>query len=423
MNYNIFLERFGLDPNDFVNKEPAIIKDNDIIIYEVIQDTSKRFCPTCGVKGLVKDHSWVNISLNTTIGLKEELRIYKTRFYCPICKKSFTPSIKGIERYSKISNITKDKIIEEFKEVQSYSNIAARYNISTTEVINIFDKEYKYVPRLSLPEYLCIDEKHFESDFESKYCVIISDFFTGEIIDVIKNRQMPYLEEYFDNISQRERDKVKVFISDMYDGYLRIKNKYFPKALFVIDLFHVIKQLTDTVKKLRIRTYNQFCFEDSIEKHFMKQNWKVFLCDLRKICNKTYYSRKYDINVSYGDMIINCIKMNHAFWDGYNILQDLFTYKYYESYKETERFIDWIISRLIGSGDELLIKVAKTYSTWKVGIINGLSKRASGRRFTNAIAETNNSHIQKIIAVSYGYKNFERFRKRVLIIRTYKKGS
>lgn len=423
MNYNTFLERFGLNPDDFVNKEPAIIHEGNSIIYEVTQDTSNKFCPICGVKGLIKDHSWTKISLNTTIGLEEEIRIYKTRFYCPICKKSFTPSLRGIERHAKISNITKEGIIKEFRNVQSFSSIASRYQLSTTEVIKIFDKEFKYIPRLPLPEYLCIDEKHFEGDTEGKYCVVISDFFTGEIVDVIQNRQIAYLEAYFDKVSLRERDKVKVFITDMYDGYLRIKNKYFPKALFVIDLFHVIKQLTDTVKKIRIRTYNQYVYEESLERHFMKQNWKSFLCDLRKICNKAYYSRKYDTYISYGDIIMRCVKKNNAFWDGYNILQDLFTYKHYESYEDAERFINWIISRLKGSGDELLIKVGKTYSTWKVGIINGLSKRASGKRLTNAIAESNNSHIQRIIDVAYGYKNFDRFRKRILIIRTYKKGS
>ena len=229
------------------------------------------------------------------------------------------------------------------------------------------------------------------------------------------------INRYFESIPLRERDKVKVFISDMYDGYLKIKTKYFPKTLFVIDLFHVIKLLSEAVKKIRIRTYNQYAYEDSLERHFLKSNWKAFLCDETKICHKTYYSRKLDIYISYGEIILRCIKMNTSFWDGYNILQDLFRYKYYDGYQETEKFIDWIIKRLEGSNEELLIKVAKTYSQWRNGIINGLCKRSSGKRLTNAVAESNNSHIQRIIDVAYGYKNFERFRKRVMIIRTYKK--
>ena len=117
MNYNTFLERFGLNPDDFVNKEAVIIRDDNSIIYEVIQDTSNRFCPSCGCKGVVKDHSWSEISMKSTIDLNETLRIYKTRFYCPLCKKSFTPNLKGIERYSKTSDFTKEKIIEDHLEI------------------------------------------------------------------------------------------------------------------------------------------------------------------------------------------------------------------------------------------------------------------------------------------------------------------
>ena len=69
---------------------------------------------------------------------------------------------------------------------------------------------------------------------------------------------------------------------------------------------------------------------------------------------------------------------------------------------------------------ELLENVAKTYQKWKVGIIYGLAKNQIGRRFSNSIAENNNSHIQKVIDAAYGYKNFKRFRARVMLILTYK---
>ena len=167
--------------------------------------------------------------------------------------------------------------------VQSFSTIADRYNISINKVIDIFDDYTKVMPRRRLPKYLCIDEKHFKSETDGKYCVILSDFFSGEIVDILENRQMPYLDEYFKKIPLGERKNVKVFISDMYDGYSTIKNRYFPNGLFVVDLFHVIKLLTTAVNKLRIRTYNQNTNEGSIEHHFLKNNWEIFLKDLFKI--------------------------------------------------------------------------------------------------------------------------------------------
>lgn len=136
-----------------------------------------------------------------------------------------------------------------------------------------------------------LDEKHFEGDTNGKYCVVLSDFFTGEVIDVLPDRQMPYLDEYFSSIPLKERNIVEVFITDMYEGYSTVKNKYFKDAMFVIDLFHVVKLLTASINQIRIRTYNQIAIDDTIERLFMKTNWRYFLMDQFKINKNEYHSK------------------------------------------------------------------------------------------------------------------------------------
>lgn len=98
-------------------------------------------------------------------------------------------------------------------------------------------------------------------------------------------------------------------------------------------------------------------------------------------------------------------------------------YDKYETYSEAEKFVNRIISKLYASNDELLHKVADSYKKWKVGIINGLARNQTDRRYSNAIAESNNSHIQRVINVAYGYRNFKRFRARIMLILSYKKES
>ena len=58
---------------------------------------------------------------------------------------------------------------------------------------------------------------------------------------------------------------------------------------------------------------------------------------------------------------------------------------------------------------------------WKVGISNRISRSQNLIHYTNAIAEGLNNQLKTIIKAAYGYNNFERFRKRALIIITYKK--
>ena len=119
----------------------------------------------------------------------------------------------------------------------------------------------------------------------------------------------------------------------------------------------------------------------------------------------------------YGEIIFSCLKGSHAFWDGHNTFQELITYDKYH----TSNFINKIINKLRLSSDELLIKVAESYERWKGGIVNGLCKNQAKRRFSNSIAENNNSHIQRAIDIAYGYRNFKRFRARIMLLLTYKK--
>ena len=421
MDFNTILIRFGFDSSAFANKPMGCIKNDNGLIYEVEEEYKERICPFCNNQKLfIHDYKWIEVNLTSTIGFSEALRIKRIRYRCPKCGKTHTFPLQGIDRSKTISNFTLNAIRHEFYEIQSFTTIAARYDVSLNKVIDIFDKYTSYVPRRMLPEYLCIDEKHFEGESDGKYAVILSDFFTGEVIDVLENRQMPYLDEYFENISLKERNNVKVFISDMYDGYSSIKNKYFPKALFVVDLFHVVKLLTSAINKIRIRTYNQHTIDNTLEKHFMKTNWRFFLMDQRNIRKNEYHSKKFDCYISYGEIITRCLKLNMVFWDGYDVLQELLIYDYYNTYSDAERFMNRIIAKLYSSGDELLEKVADSYKKWKSGIINGLAKNQTGRRFSNSIAENNNSHIQRVIDVAYGYRNFKRFRARIMLILTYK---
>ncbi len=421
MDFNTLLTRFGFDSSNFVNKESEPIEIEGGFAYEVEEKFRARICPFCNNEVLhIHTYKWIQIRLNSTIELKEYLRIRRIRYKCPNCEKTHTFELAGIKQKKTISEFVKTAIKNEFYENQSFSTIAKRYSVSTNQVINIFDEYTKIMPRRALPKYLCIDEKYFATR-DGKYAVVLSDFFSNEVIDVLKNRQMPYLYEYFSSIPSKERENVKVFISDMYDGYSTIKNKFFPNALFVVDLFHVIKLLTAAINKLRIRTYNQYFYEDTVERHFMKTNWKFFLMDEMKIYKNEYHSKKFNVYIPYGEIILRCLKKNPDFWEGYKVMQELLHYDKYESYEEAKNFMDRIIKKLRSTGNELLCKVADSYTKWEPGIINGLSKNQSGRRYSNAIAESNNSHIQRIINVAYGFNNFDRFRAKIMLILAYKK--
>ena len=424
MNSNMFLMMFGLNPDDFEpgNEEP-IECDNGYII-DLIQKVqkNKRICPECGsTKCYVKGRYIANYKDFSPNGKLFYFNVTRLRLKCEVCGKTFSPQLHGLAPYSIYSKNVISKIIDELKTKATFSMVAKRYKVSVAFVIKLFDETYPYVPRGNLPEILCIDEFYFSRESEHKYCCCLVDFKNRELLDIVESRQKEYLDDYFNKISFNERDTVKYFVSDMFEGYERIKNKYFPNSIHIVDLFHVISLLTNTLNSVRLNVLKQRGTNEIYDK-FMKTFWDCFLCKFEKIPDK-YYSPQTDDGATYHycDMVTDCVKLDEDFWEGWNVLQDLLHYRWYGTYDESLLFIENISKRLKDTNNELLQKVGQSYHKWRYEIANGFTKNSYHIHISNGIAECINNNIKTIIKLSYGYRNFERFRKRCLIMYLYNK--
>lgn len=101
-------------------------------------------------------------------------------------------------------------------------------------------------------------------------------------------------------------------------------------------------------------------------------------------------------------------------------MYDLYRYQSYDTFFDALRFVTYIADRLLLAKDPALISVGNSYHKWKVEIANGLVRNKNDMHYSNGIAEAINNKIKTIVKISYGYQNFERFRKRVMLIYTYK---
>jgi transposase len=130
------------------------------------------------------------------------------------------------------------------------------------------------------------------------------------------------------------------------------------------------------------------------------------------------YSRKYASKIKIINRINFCWRTSYF---GYLALQDLFHFPYYSNYEESLKFIEFLSQKLDNSFSILLKKVGETYHRWRFEIANAFTVGNKEIRYTNAIAECLNNQLKTIIKSAYGYHNFERFRKRAILITTYRK--
>ena len=422
MNNNTLLLKLGINPDNFKNTIVDPIKTNAGFIYELQERTDVRTCPYCDSTSVyIKEYYFTNTKIANDSNINETLRIKRVRFKCKNCNKTFTNKLSGINYNCQISNFIKSQILKDFTSHLTFQQIADKYHISTTLAIKLFDDNFTYIPIGPLPEILCIDEIYFSRKADYKYVCVLVDYKTKTIYDIIKSRQLPYLIDYFSRFSQIALDNVSFFISDMYDPYAYIRKRFFKNATHVIDLFHIISQMTNVVNILRTRTMNRFSDKGSKEYNFMKSHWKLFLMNYHKVPDKFYTHKSSNVMLHYDEMITHCIKLNPDLWTAYNCLQDIYKYIHFYSYSETDKFISWMSKKLIDSNNDDLAKVGNTFLKWKPGICASFAKNQHNVYYTNAIAESMNNQLATILKSAYGYQNFERFRKRALLILKHSK--
>ena len=247
-----------------VIKELLDLKDLDnVVIVDVkVDDASKTktivvekvytpmFCPECNERMLSKGFYLRHVKhpvLDDGYQIIIELRQRKFRCSNKECNTYINEEFAFVERNKRTTYITPLLVLKDLKDITITCAYVARHrNVSETWV-HLVVMSYLKFDRLPLPEILCIDEVYLNICKDARYCVVLRDFLTGDIIDILPNRYEKTFENYFLHIPRQERLKVKFIISDMYEPYLKMPEKYFNKAVSIIDSFHVISWINNKI--------------------------------------------------------------------------------------------------------------------------------------------------------------------------------
>ena len=75
-------------------------------------------------------------------------------------------------------------------------------------------------------------------------------------MDILPSRKLDYLRDYLQSF-KKERDKVELVCSDMWDSYRTITHDYFPQAKHD-RLFHLKKEFYSKLDQIRIKVMKEF---------------------------------------------------------------------------------------------------------------------------------------------------------------------
>lgn len=407
MDYYSILSSLGVKENQI--KRYEVISENGETLFWIEIVPNQRTCPICSSLSNIKEYKIKTIKALSSFGSKTYIELKLPRYVCLSCGKTYTHDL-NISFNSLHKPIIKD-MIEDFSKIITFSDIAEKYNVSPTKVIDIFD-EYCPNIRANFDEVLCIDEFSNIRKSDDKYACILVDFKSHKIIDIIKNRTLPYLRQYFNKISLSVRDNVKFIITDMYEGYITIAKDYFHNSTIAIDPFHYVSYLTNAVQEIRRNLIkNGVYFKDQ---SWMGKHWRLITTNPKNLPNKLMTLSSGE-TISYEDRIRRYVRQDRDLEYAYLLLQDFYSVTRKLTYENSLSYIEYIINLMINSSIKELNLCGHTWNHYKEYICNSFIK-VNGNRLSNGPIEGINSRVKTLKKIYCGYRNPQRFYNRVILI-------
>ena len=381
---------------ELLNLEDVIITNVENIsdqlhIYVELPRT-KHICPCCGAEtDRVHDYR-MQIIKDVPMARDTFLHLRKRRYRCD-CGKRFFEKNSFLPRYYRVTTRLFAEIIFAFKKIVSATEIGCRYNVSGMTAMRYFNLFNKKLTKL--PEVISLDEFKGNSGGQ-KYNSIIVDPKEKEVLDVLPNRFENDLVKYFAQFTNK--NEVKYFVCDMNPHFRQVARICFPQATIVADKYHVIRQVYWAMEKVRKNEQNKL--SKRFRRYFKKS--KHLLA-----------KRMENLTPEEMDRLALMFEIAPRLADAYRIKNEFLTViRSKSSQKGKQKLIDWLFSVEVMDLPEFH-DCTKAYHNWFQEILNSMDVP-----WTNGYVEGCNNKTKVLKRVSYGMRNFNNFRKRILFCNT-----
>ena len=209
--------------------------------------------------------------------------------------------------------------------------------------------------------------------------------------DVLRTRYEHDLIDYFKTY---ERSGVKYVVSDMYSTYAELAKTYFPKAVYIIDKYHWIRQAVWALETVRKSVQQRFSKSHRI---YFKRSKHLLSCHSGCLTEE----EKQQVNI----MLYASPDLSTAYYLKEKLYEIIMMNDASEQRHTLKEWIEEAGESGIGSFEAC----ARTYTRWFDPIFNSLIYP-----YTNAYTEGSNNKIKVLKRNAYGLRCFSRFRNRIL---------
>lgn len=357
------------------------------------KESELEVCPKCAKPSRsIYDHREVRIKDEPVRNKAIVLILDKRRFYCKHCKKPFTEPIPGISKGARCTQRLRAAVWWAAERFMNLTQVEKNYRCSSKFVYQAYYRQLELKRRrhhqYPFPRKLCFDEHSLR---KKKYQPV--DFVTmvvdeehKKLFEVVDGKSGDSLAQALGHKQGRER--VEVVCMDMCTVYKSFVIQFFENAKIVVDRFHVQRLFTKLVN------YHRKCATGDDRKNPIR---KLLLRERRKL--KPYEKRA----------ITKWLAQYPEIKEVYEYKEQMHRIYRMRGYKKAKYHFIKMLDRMASSTVVRVSTLRTTLLSWKKEILQFFITRISNGR-----TEGFNRKAKLIQRASYGIRNFENYRARLL---------
>ena len=191
---------------------------------------------------------------------------------------------------------------------------------------------------------------------------------------------------------------------DMYSPYIDLINKWFPNAKIIIDLFHIVQLLTKSLNKIRINVMK----ENKEDKNKFKRYWRLILKSRFDLNTGSWQKfRCFKNLMTEADVVDYLLNKDKFFENSYDLYQNIL---YHLQHRDYNGFIKTINMEYKDIPKQMIttLNTLRKYSKYIENTLN--------YSYSNGVMERNNNTCKLIKRISFGFRNFQNMKSRIIII-------
>ncbi|WP_075980617.1 ISL3 family transposase [Bacillus massilinigeriensis] len=398
MNNNMYFP--GLKDVVVTNVEES----GEVVQIHVEMELKVHLCPRCQKKTIkVHDYRIQKIQHLKWFERKTHLFYRRRRYVCE-CGKRFSENNPFVKRYQRTSIEWNQVISIRSIKGKTFKETAENYGSSTTTVVRRFDQISKSEihPVKELPPVIAIDEYKGDTS-EGKFQLIVANPITKEPIDILPNRNKKTIKQYL----KAHGGNVQVVIMDMSPSFKAAVQEALGRPVIIADHFHFCRYIYWALDGVRRRVQKDFHSYD--RKKCKRMRHIFYKANERLTEEERWYLDRY---LKMSDELRKAYELKEAYRAWFLHAKEIGEDQIYTVKKELKEFYKMVED----TGIKEMCQAVKTFKNWQIEILNSFVYK-----YSNGFLEGINNSTKVLKRNAFGFKNYERFRAKILLQHKFKR--